>query len=671
MIPDEIVAEVRERTDIVALVQEFVNLRKVGSSFKGLCPFHSEKTPSFHVHPDRGFFYCFGCQASGDAIRFLMNIEGRSFPSAVRTLAERAGIEIPSADSAEDRAREQARRRRSRLASLMEAACGYYMQELHRHPLAVAAREELERRGIQPETAEAFRLGYAPQGWDHLVKFLHEKHWSPQEAEELGLIVPRRNKSGFYDRFRHRLVFPITDHQGQIVAFSGRILPLAESDGAPVGEGAAKYVNSPEGPLYRKGNILYGLFEGRVDIRREQWALMCEGNFDLIALHQAGFRNAVAPMGTAFTERQASLLRRYCGRVVMLFDGDRAGRDAVRKAAPILAKTGVSARVVSLPSGLDPDGFIRKSGAEALQNLVAGAPGIVEHLIDDAASGASDAADKARAIEELGPVLMEVGNPVETQLYVERVAQKFGIASHNAVRQQLRRGVLVHRGKNQRNVAGGGSGNAREQAVNESKARQSSTVSLPEMECELVGAVLDQPSLLETEAAEKLHKLLTNADLRAILYRARETFFSTGAARQTDTPNASREDGVQPGGEAPLDAGAQEAVELGAHPPSHSRRALSATHLLTELLSDESFTTSGQRWIERRLAVQRYDPEGAQRVLEDGLVRLELASIKEQLPALDRRIIGAQRHGDAALAESLMREKKALLALAVKLQAKG
>ncbi|MCB9599602.1 MAG: DNA primase [Sandaracinus sp.] len=445
MIPDEAIADLRARVDLKALVGEYVRLVKSGASWKGLCPFHNEKSASFYVHPDRGFFHCFGCGASGDVFAFLMRLEGLTFPDAARRLAERAGVELPVQDPAREHEHRKVRAREERLVAVVEAAAGFFMKQLDEHPLGGMAREVWRARGITDETAESFRLGYAPHGWDGLVGFLRQRGYQASDAEAVGLVVPRKQNDGFYDRFRHRLMFPISDHQGRIVAFSGRLLD-PPPDAPPEREPGAKYVNSPEGPLYKKGQILYGLHEGRVEIRRRGWAVICEGNFDLVALHQGGFPNSVAPMGTALTDDQAKLLRRYAERVVLLFDGDAAGRKAVRASFDVLAKAGVDASVVTLPPGADPDSFLRENGPEELQKRVEAAPGIVEHLIDDAAShGIRDASDKARAIASLGPVLAKVASPIEVRLHVERVARRFGISDVDAVRQQLRQGLRQRR----------------------------------------------------------------------------------------------------------------------------------------------------------------------------------------------------------------------------------
>ncbi len=603
MIPEEKIAEIRERTDIVALVQEFVPLKRVGASFKGLCPFHSEKSPSFYVHPQRQFYHCFGCQASGDAISFLMKIEGRAFPDTLRTLAERAGVEIPVMDAQADAAYKRAREREERLAAVMESAAGFYVRMLKEHPLGSMAREELERRSIRAETAEEFRLGYAPHGWDALVKFLADKGHEAADAEALGLIAPRKNGNGHYDRFRHRLLFPITDLAGRIVAFSGRILdPPPDEPLESRMEHGAKYVNSPEGPLYKKGEILFGLYEGRVAARREGWILVCEGNFDLLALHQAGFKNAVAPMGTALTEEHAKLIRRFADRVVLLFDGDAAGKKAVRASAPLLTRAGVAAKVTTLPSGDDPDTYLREKGPEALKHLVDAAPGMVEHLIDDAArDAAGDASLKGKAIGELGPVLASVDNPVERSLYVERVAQKFGVRDIQTVRQQLRRGLREARaGRRQRREE--------RETPRSAPPKPVKSAEIPPLEGELLGAILDNPALFRSDVVENFESLLTSDDLRAIFHAA---------------------------------AGMIE-----------DRGVLDAATLLGQIAGNPA-----QSWLNGRLAIQKYDAEGAERAVRDGIPRLRLTNIRRELPEFDKRIKAAYREGNDELARQLAREK--------------
>lgn len=618
MIPDDKIAEIRERTDIVALVQEYVPLKRSGASFKGLCPFHSEKTPSFYVHPGRQFFHCFGCQTSGDAVSFLMKIEGRPFPDIVRTLAERSGVELPVMNDREETAYRRARAREERLAAIVDAAAGYYVQQLADHPLASMAREELSRRGIEPRTAEKFRLGYAPHGWDNLVRWLADKGHSIEEAEEVGLVAPRRRGDGHYDRFRHRLLFPICDMQGRIVAFSGRALDPPEDEPlSDRGEGA-KYVNSPEGPLYHKGDVLFGLHEGRVTVRREGWCLLCEGNFDLLALHQAGFDNSAAPMGTALTENQAKLLKRFSQRVVLLFDGDKAGRKAAGAAWPVLARAGLSARVVTLPPGDDPDTYLRTHGPETLRSLIDGAPGMVEFLIDDAAAdSAGDAHDKAQAIEALGPVVAAVDNPIEARLYVERVARKFGVSDIDAVRQQLRRGVRASRAGTRRRVDP-----SAETPMQQRPRAPARRVELHPLEADLVGALLSHPSLFVSEDAKKLEKLLTTEELRAIFHSAARMFELRGGV-------------VGPA-------------------------------LLAECAGNPAVS-----WLEERLSVDKYeDEDAAHQALRDGIPRLARQNIERELPRLADQIAAAHRAGDTQRALALTQQRDELFVSAHRLTAK-
>ena len=497
MIPEETIALIRERTPIEELVGEHVALKKSGASYRGLCPFHNEKTPSFYVHPHRGFYHCFGCRASGDVFSFAMHVEGKTFPEVARLLADRVGVELPVLDAEAEAAQGRARKYKDRLASLMDAVTEFYVRQLRSHPHAALARAELARRGVSKEAAKTFRLGYAPSGWDTTIAFLDEQGWSPADAEAVGLIVPRRTKQGHYDRFRHRLMFPITDLHGRVAAFSGRALDAPPGEQAE--ESTAKYINSPEGPLYTKGEMLFGLHEARVSIRREGFALLCEGNFDLLALHQAGFNQAVAPLGTAFTETQARLLRRFCDKVVLLFDGDAAGKKAVVEAYPLVHDAGLSARVVNLPPEVDPDGFLRSEGAEALRTRLDHASAMEEYLIDEAAARAGgDAHAKAVEIGGLGPILAAVESPIERRLYVERVARKFEISDFDAVRRELRRGL-------------GGRSQRKSKAANPTKE-----VAPRELQSKLISVLLDHPDLIRTAEAQELSELLTSADLRAI-----------------------------------------------------------------------------------------------------------------------------------------------------------
>ncbi len=605
MFSDQQVAEIRERTDLVSLIGESVALKRAGVQFKGLCPFHPEKSPSFHVHPDRQFFKCFGCGASGDAIGFVMKLEGRSFPEALRFLAERAGIELAAEDAREDDGVRHARLERERLHAIVEAAAGFFVRMLDEHPLGGMARAEIRKRGVTDATAATYRLGYAPHGWDHLARFLAQRGLSPREAELAGMIVPRRTGEGHYDRFRHRLMFPIADVHGRIVAFSGRALDLPPGEVLREGADApAKYVNSPEGPLYRKGELLFGLHEARVGLRREATAILCEGNFDVLAVHQSGHPNVVAPLGTAFTAMQAKLLRRYVNKVVVLFDGDRAGRKAVASAFPLLMAEALATRVAALPPGEDPDSYLRARGPEALRALIAAAVPIVEHLIDASATDAgADPAARAQAIEALGPILAAVPNPIEIRLWVERVSQVFEIHDIEAVRRQLRRGLQGQGTRPRRPEPTPSEG-----AAQVPSAAVRPPVVLPPLELEALGLLLDQPTLLGSPEAETLARLLTSGDLRVILGTS---------------------------------AGATDA-----------HGAVDATALLAAVGD-----ISARSWLEERLAVQTFnDPDAARNFLRDALIpKLQLDAIKREMSALTQRIARARRAGEHEDAEELTR----------------
>jgi DNA primase len=402
MIGQETIDRVRRETKVVELIGESVRLQRRGRSYTGLCPFHKEKTPSFHVNAERGFYHCFGCHASGDAIKFIQETEGLDFVEAVRSLAERAGIDVVENESdAERKQQAELRRKQQELYDIGDRAAEYFERMLREHPLASHARAELARRGLTPESPtdavadalQAFRIGYAPYGWDGLVRFLKESGLSARAAETVGLLAPRKTGSGHYDRFRHRLMFAVIDVQGRVVAFSGRALDDPPPDelrakgiesmgaGTP-GEPPAKYVNSPESPVYRKREAVFGLYQSRQALRGGDPCLIVEGNFDVVSLHARGIRNVVAPLGTAFTLEQAKQIRRFTGEVVLMFDGDSAGKRATNAAREPCQQAELTAKVVSLPLGKDPDDFVREQGAASIGRLTQNAQGILEYLID-------------------------------------------------------------------------------------------------------------------------------------------------------------------------------------------------------------------------------------------------------------------------------------------------
>jgi DNA primase len=613
LIADQLIAEIRDRTDIVALIGEFVELKQRGANYLGLCPFHNEKTPSFNVRRDRQFFHCFGCQESGDALAFIMRLEGLTFPQAARSLADRAGIEIPdAADDREDAVRRRDRVQNERLYAVSEAAAVFYLTQLQQQGPDGPARQELAARSIQPATSDLFRLGYAPSSWDALTLHLEQKGHALTDAATLGLVMPRKNGRGFYDRFRHRVMFPITDLHGRVLAFSGRLLAPLPGTPAPQANQPTqepKYVNSPEHPIYKKGAQLFGLHQARVEIRRSNWAVLCEGNFDLVALHQAGFRNSVAPLGTAFTEAQARLLRRFAQRVTLMFDADNAGRKAVEAAYPLLKQSELVGRVAALPPGSDPDSYLREQGAEALRGIVDRATGLVEFLIDSAADKTGpSAAERATAIANLGPILASLANPVEVELYVQRIAQRFSLTDLRVVKDQLRQGVHTT----------GVHPTAKQTAplqVRTPVAMHSGRVKLPELQLELLGALLDKPGLFASENAEKVKELLTVSELQSIFSAAAAQFEEHGAL------NAPRL--------------FEQLPELTGHP------ALD--------------------WLRERLSLETYsDDTQAGEVLRRGIPFLGKQKIERELQQLAQQAQLARQRGDETEAITLTRQRHEL-----------
>lgn len=534
MISPETIALVKERTDVVALIGESVRLTRRGRSFTGLCPFHKEKTPSFHVSPERGYYHCFGCKESGNAIDYLMKVEGRTFVEAVRALAERAGIEVAETlTDAERREAHAARKSKDDLYAVTNLAATYFEHCLRGgaaappHPLARYAREELARRGLPlpadgdvgpiADALQAFRIGYAPHGWDGLASFLRQQGVSLTLAERVGLLVPRSSGSGHYDRFRHRLMFAVSDVMGRVIAFSGRALPdptpaelssLGVAGPTPQAEAPAKYINSPESPIYTKGEHLFGLHQARHAIRQRGEAILVEGNFDVVALHARGITTAIAPLGTAFTPAQAKLVKRFAPAVVLLFDGDAAGKKATRASRLPCREAGLNARVAVLPAGLDPDDLARRKGPEAVAQLVKAARGLLEHLIDEALDGESfggaSLPEQLARVRAVAALLSEEDDPkfrMMGKLYADRVSSKLIIAGRSPTDLRQLEGIMNDALSHRDRGPGGDHGGATPPA---SREHARSRAQVDEIRLSLVGAVLDFPELLgdpEVDAA--------------------------------------------------------------------------------------------------------------------------------------------------------------------------
>jgi DNA primase len=432
LLPREKIDDVRERTNIVDVVRRYVDLKRAGTgSWKGLCPFHVEKTPSFHVHEQRQFFHCFGCGEKGDVFHFVQLIESRSFMDVLRDLAGAAGVDLPEATltPAERKAAEEAESERERMLRAVEEATRFFEKQLEGAGGA-AARAYLDKRGISKATAERFRLGYAPAAWDALGKHLAGARVAQTVAERLGLVGS--NDRGHYDFFRDRIMLPVLDRQKRPVGYSSRLLDPDAKE--------RKYVNSPDSPLFHKKENLYGLHAAVDAIRRGGTAVVVEGNFDVLSLHEAGICEAVAPMGTALTVEQVTLLGRMSKRIVVVFDGDSAGQRAAEKAVPVAVEAGLffaeadaDGRVAEMPAGQDPDDFVRKQGAEAFRALVAQARPMLDHLIQRASDDAT-IPGKANTAKRVAEVLAKVRNPLVRDLYVRDLAAKLSVPVHQVSR---------------------------------------------------------------------------------------------------------------------------------------------------------------------------------------------------------------------------------------------
>lgn len=416
-IPEEKLAEIRNAADIVDIISERVALKKAGKDYSGLCPFHSEKTPSFTVSQTKQIFHCFGCGAGGDIFNFLIQFDGISFPEAVASLARRYGIQLPSRQMSPSE--KQAYSERERLFDINKKVLAFYREQLLRRPAGEHARSYLEKRGFSSEIIKRFGLGYAPEGWDNLVRFLKQEQIPVPLAEKAGLIVARSSKSGYYDRFRNRIIFPIVDVTRQIVAFGGRVL----DDARP------KYLNSPETPIYNKSRSLYGIQAAKDKCRETGLVYIVEGYFDLLAMHQHGVANAVATLGTSLTAAHVRMLRRgYASKVRLVFDSDAAGIKAASRSIGLFLNEAVDVEIIVLPAGEDPDSFLFDQGREAFLARAEAARDAIEFMADLALNAhGTSMQGKIRVVEELKQPLAEIRDNVARSVYIRHLAERLGI----------------------------------------------------------------------------------------------------------------------------------------------------------------------------------------------------------------------------------------------------
>ena len=427
-ISEETIQRVAEANDIVEVVGSYFPLKRAGTSWRALCPFHREKTPSFHVNPQRQSYHCFGCGAGGTVFRFVMDYEHLDFPSAVRRLAQRAGVPVvEEAGSAQD---DRTGLLRKRLLALHAEAAAWFHENLLNSPNAEAARMYLQSRKISSETAKSWLLGYAPESRNSLLDHLRNRQFSWEEITQSGLALAKEDEREFqagmpggrlFPRFRARLMFPIRNDYGEVIAFSGRVLdPAAKT---------AKYVNSPDTTLFNKGRVLYGLDKSKRALIEANTAIVCEGQIDVISAFEAGVRNVIAPQGTAFTSEQARLLRRFVESVILCFDSDQAGQKAIGRSLPALFGCGLEVRVALLPEGEDPDSLIRSKGVDPFREIVNTAPRFFDYALEHLAQNGSleNPAGKLGAARKLGPYVAAMTDTVLRESTARMICVRLGI----------------------------------------------------------------------------------------------------------------------------------------------------------------------------------------------------------------------------------------------------
>ena len=438
-IPEDKIFEIKNAADIVEIVSEVVHLKKAGKNFVGLCPFHTEKTPSFTVSPEKQIFYCFGCGAGGNIFSFLMKNEGLAFPEAARALARRYGIEIPSRSLTPEQKKRMTER--ESLLEINRKAMDFFRHALRNAISGKEAMAYLERRGLSSDLIDRFNVGYAPKGWDHLLNFFSKKGVPLARVERAGLILPKKDGRGYYDRFRDRIVFPIFDVNQAVIGFGGRVMD----------ETLPKYLNSPDTPVYNKSRSLYGLHISKDKCRQTRAVYIVEGYMDLLTLHQNGIENAVATLGTALTADHVRMLSRYVPSMILVYDSDEAGiRSALRcidifwkehvdfSRGDVFREEKADTHILVLPDGHDPDSYLREKGPTAFEKAASRAPGIISFLIEQSIRihGLSTEG-KIRVVTDLKHPLAAINDNVARTLYIKQLAERIGL-EENLILQKVR-----------------------------------------------------------------------------------------------------------------------------------------------------------------------------------------------------------------------------------------
>ena len=417
-----VVDEIKSRLDVIDVISEYISIKQVGTSYKAICPFHQEKTPSFFVSPEKEIWHCFGCDKGGSIFDFLMEIEGIEFPEALRILAQKAGVKVEQSDR-------RAISQKTKLLDICRLSASFYHKVLDDSSVAANARQYLKDRGLNQEIITEFELGFVPDKWDTLLKFLIKRGYQEKDIEAAGLIVKsskpsRAGQQSFYDRFRHRLIFPINDLYGQVIGFTSRVLP-----GTKVEQASAKYINTPETLIYNKSRVLYGLDKAKLEIKKQDKVILVEGNMDVIAAHQVGDKNIVCTSGTALTENQIKILQRYTQNIILAFDVDLAGQSATQRSIDLLLQQGLNIRILDLPQGKDPDECIRKN--PKLWKKALKKPKLIMDYYFSLAFEDKDLKNitqKKEIAKKLLPIIAKLGDPVDQGLWLKKLSDELSIS---------------------------------------------------------------------------------------------------------------------------------------------------------------------------------------------------------------------------------------------------
>ena len=604
MIADEIITEIRSRADIVEVIGQHVQLKKAGKSYKGLCPFHGEKTPSFNVHRDKGFFHCFGCGKHGDVFTFVQEIEGKSFVEAAEQLGARFGIDVPqTAESPELR---KARGERVAMLDANRIAATFFREMLHDDKHGAPGRAYLQKRGVADAVSDKFQLGYAPPDWHLLADHLKAKHVDLELATKLGLVARQPRAGGYYDRFRDRLVCPVVVPGGEIAGFSARVVGAPAK--APDGSEPPKYINSPESPVYKKSKLLFGLAQAREGMQQTGRAVLVEGNFDVITLHQAGFTDVVAPLGTALTIDQLHALKRLCERVVLLYDGDRAGYKATLAALELAFEADVETRIAKLKGssyglsgGVDPDSLVAGGGGATLKAAIDDAISGFEYFCFEVWGRAkANAEARARALNDAARIVARITEPTKKNLIVGTLASALGVSVDLAWQA----------------VRGGAKPPAPLAESREPKA-ESPAAPVPLDELEVISLLADHPTLIATAEADKAFWLLTDTRLRAMYSAARD-------------------------GRSLVDVAPEQL-------PSQA-----AKHVLSAKYADAKDPRGQLLAMADQLGIRKTKLDA--RALQENLSRAQSRGGNRELARLQARLAEAQRHGDHELVEQLVQQ---------------